>query len=216
MQKIIFYLISLLLIFFICLGLSIMIKDFYKIEGDYLSAFSTLIAALVAFALYKDWREEQEYQTKKEFILNIKNIFKELYDLNFSEIDRRVDILVSLKNVIPNSDLSYKSMTKINVYKGKYFALSMHLLMNLKEYEIVSSDSIFIKEALKELEKQNDRIQKSYEELFSTMNLAKINYDESIEKMHNFNNCTIEVIGDIYNKIVIKLINKLRPRDSNI
>jgi hypothetical protein len=216
MQKYLFYSLSLLFIFFIFLGLSIEVKEFYKIEGDYLSSFSTLIAALVAFALYKDWREEQEYQTKKEFILNIKNIFKELYDLNFSEIDRRVDILVSLKNVIPNSDLSYKSMTKINAYKGKYSALSMHLLMNLKEYEIVSGDSIFIKAALEELEKQNVRLQNSYDELFGSMNLAKINYDEPIEKMHNFNNCTIEVIGDIYNKIVIKLINKLRPRDSNL
>ncbi|MDA3556635.1 hypothetical protein MKL42_03760 [Acinetobacter sp. AOR15_HL] len=80
MQKYFFYCLSLILIFLICLGVSIQVKEFYKIEGDYLSSFSTLIAALVAFVLYKDWREEYVLNLYVESQKNINLLFKDVIE----------------------------------------------------------------------------------------------------------------------------------------
>lgn len=80
MQKYFFYFLSLILIFLFCLGVSIQVKEFYKIEGDYLSSFSTLIAALVAFVLYKDWREEYVLNLYVESQKNINLLFKDVIE----------------------------------------------------------------------------------------------------------------------------------------
>lgn len=45
-------------IFIVCFSLSVIIKQYFGIDGDYLSAFSTLVAAVVAYFLFTDWREQ--------------------------------------------------------------------------------------------------------------------------------------------------------------
>ncbi|CAM0676515.1 hypothetical protein N0P26_000944 [Acinetobacter baumannii] len=79
MQKIIFYIISLILVFFICLGLSIIIKDFYDIEGDYLSAFSTLVAG-TAFFLVADWKEQSFLNLFQQTSRKTTSLCDELFD----------------------------------------------------------------------------------------------------------------------------------------
>lgn len=44
-------------LFLACLSTSILIKKWFGIDGDYLSAFATLMAAGVALHLYTDWRK---------------------------------------------------------------------------------------------------------------------------------------------------------------
>ncbi|WP_140336148.1 hypothetical protein [Acinetobacter seifertii] len=61
-----------LLIFLICLSTSITIKHFFNIDGDYLSAFSTLVAALVAFYLFTDWKVEHKIKLIDQFHVNLR------------------------------------------------------------------------------------------------------------------------------------------------
>lgn len=41
-------------------------KSWFKVEGDYLSAFATLVAAYVAWGLFSDWRHPEKYNETKE------------------------------------------------------------------------------------------------------------------------------------------------------
>ena len=65
---------------FICLGLSIIIKDFYDIEGDYLSAFSTLVAAGTAFFLVADWKEQSFLNLFQQTSRKTTSLCDELFD----------------------------------------------------------------------------------------------------------------------------------------
>lgn len=44
-------------LFLICLSTSVLMKNWFDVDGDYLSAFSTLVAAGVALHLYTDWKK---------------------------------------------------------------------------------------------------------------------------------------------------------------
>ncbi|WP_428878434.1 hypothetical protein [Acinetobacter baumannii] len=63
MKKTLIYSSLVISIFLICLSLSIIVKHFFDVDGDYLSAFATLIAAAVAYYLYNDWKAP--YQIEK-------------------------------------------------------------------------------------------------------------------------------------------------------
>lgn len=58
-------------LFLTCLSISILMKKWFDVDGDYLSAFATLVAAGVALYLYTDWR-------KPIFLNKIENEQKEL------------------------------------------------------------------------------------------------------------------------------------------
>ncbi|WP_416040466.1 hypothetical protein [Acinetobacter lactucae] len=62
MKNPIFYLFSFIIIFLSCLGLSYIVKSFYSVEGDYLSAFATLVASATAFFLVVDWRGQHRFE----------------------------------------------------------------------------------------------------------------------------------------------------------
>lgn len=57
--------------FLICLSTSILIKKWFGLDGDYLSAFATLVAACIALHLYTDWRDQERYNLAKEHVLKI-------------------------------------------------------------------------------------------------------------------------------------------------
>lgn len=58
-------------LFLICLSISVLMKYWLDLNGDYLSAFATLVAATVALQLYTDWR-------KPIFLDNVKEEQREL------------------------------------------------------------------------------------------------------------------------------------------
>ena len=66
-------------LFFICLSVSIIIKVKFGVEGDYLSAFSTLIATFVAFRLYTDWKVEHSLNLLSESQKSMKEVFSKLF-----------------------------------------------------------------------------------------------------------------------------------------
>ncbi|KRI62336.1 hypothetical protein APC62_07535 [Acinetobacter pittii] len=72
MKKIISIFFALTGLFFVCLATSILIKNYFEIEGDYLSAFSTLVAALVAFYLFTDWKVEHKIKLMEQYQNNLK------------------------------------------------------------------------------------------------------------------------------------------------
>lgn len=59
MKKVVVLSVGIVVAFLICVSISIVVKHFFGIEGDYLSAFSTLVAAGAAILLYNDWRAPQ-------------------------------------------------------------------------------------------------------------------------------------------------------------
>lgn len=61
MKKQIIFLFIVLFVFIVCLSISIIIKHFFGLDGDYLSAFSTLVAAAGAFYLFNDWKDEHKF-----------------------------------------------------------------------------------------------------------------------------------------------------------
>ncbi|MFV5376465.1 hypothetical protein [Acinetobacter calcoaceticus] len=148
MQKITFYLISLLLVFFICLGLSIVIKDFYKIEGDYLSAFSTLVAAGTAFFLVADWKEQSLLniflQTSSRVTIlcddlfdSYDNFYNFLYDMKDNDLDEiqqnnfRVQSKIfmnTIENLLLEMDRQKILLKKIKNRRGEYSKYYQNLL----------------------------------------------------------------------------------------
>lgn len=60
-------------IFIVCFSLSIIIKHYFEIEGDYLSAFSTLVAAVVAYFLFTDWKDEHKFEMIQKLHIDLKN-----------------------------------------------------------------------------------------------------------------------------------------------
>jgi hypothetical protein len=75
-------------LFLICISTSIMIKKYFNVDGDYLSAFATLAAALVAVFLYSDWR----YQYKVELFERTKNKIHDLF-INAEGVFNRLHLL---------------------------------------------------------------------------------------------------------------------------
>ncbi|HGW3827330.1 TPA: hypothetical protein ACNICD_003119 [Acinetobacter baumannii] len=79
--------------FLFCLSSSIYFKHQFNIEGDYLSSFSTLIAAIVAYQLFNDWKVEHKFKllekfhdTLKERALRLNSIFDAM-NLEFRYIE---------------------------------------------------------------------------------------------------------------------------------
>lgn len=58
---------ALIFAFLFCLSCSIYFKSNFQIEGDYLSAFSTLVAAIVAYYFYSDWKDEHKFKLLEQY-----------------------------------------------------------------------------------------------------------------------------------------------------
>lgn len=72
MKKTLFYSFLIIVIFLICLSLSIIVKKYFNIEGDYLSAFATLITVIVAYHLFSDWKVEHKFNLIYQFHSSLK------------------------------------------------------------------------------------------------------------------------------------------------
>lgn len=79
--------------FFACLSISIIIKHYFDIEGDYLSAFSTIVAALVAFHLFTDWRVEHKIKLLDEFHLNLRAKTSEAKTVLFDAVIFKLEMI---------------------------------------------------------------------------------------------------------------------------
>lgn len=96
--------VQILLFFLLCLGVSVFVKKIFKIDGDYLSAFSTLIAAYVAYTLYADWKIEHKFQLLENYHEDIKKSSSELY----SSVLKIYRTIISFENSNEEDRVTFK------------------------------------------------------------------------------------------------------------
>ncbi|NWK74949.1 hypothetical protein D7V64_00305 [Acinetobacter cumulans] len=107
-------------IFLVCLAISILIKKFFSVDGDYLSASATLVAALVAAYLYSDWR----HQYKVELFERTKNKIHDLF-INAEGVFNRLHLL--FVNSEPNK-IDIKELVQLQIeYQGAIDILTSEL-----------------------------------------------------------------------------------------
>lgn len=88
-------------LFTMCLSTSILMKKWFDMDGDYLSAFATLVAAGVALHLYTDWRkpiflnkvEDEQKELKKSI-----RLFKKSADSILLFVSTKTPMGTGLKN----------------------------------------------------------------------------------------------------------------------
>ncbi|MDX8154313.1 hypothetical protein SLJ62_01970 [Acinetobacter pittii] len=211
MKKFLVYTLLLVGLFLLCLSTSLLFKKTLGLEGDYLSAFSTTIAALVAVLLFNDWRDEQEYQTKKEFIFKVRHIYDELHDLNFNHIDARAGLIYKLKNNLYDSEFHLECFNSFSIFKMKIDFLITKILITLEEYEVVSNQKEFIEELDKTLVLKQKSIHEAYQGILNDIKDKNINSKDVCQKFEEFNNVVNIIIGEIYQEIISELIKQLRP-----
>lgn len=85
-------------LFLACLAISILMKKWFGMDGDYLSAFATLVAAVVAAYLFNDWREQKDHETKTIYL---NNAIKALGEIHISLISCRSNS-INLKTIRSN------------------------------------------------------------------------------------------------------------------
>lgn len=102
MKKIYLYFFYALVIFYFCFIVSYIIKIQFDIDGDYLSAFATFIAALVAANLFNDWREKH----KVEWFERLKDKINQFYTSFESSYSEFLTVLIRRKYQDSSEDLN--------------------------------------------------------------------------------------------------------------
>ncbi len=120
----------------ICIIFSIIGKHVFGLEGDFLSAAATLFAAVVAFLLFQDWRDQQKFVLVEKYQNLIKESGKSLFTKysNFHIFFRTLDLeRGNWKNAIGSTDVIKQN------YKNVMQELSTELFHNstlLNEYQL--------------------------------------------------------------------------------
>lgn len=102
-------------LFLACLSISILMKKWFDMDGDYLSAFATLAAAMVAAYLFNDWRDQERYNSTKEHVLKIFGVTARMR-FRFNKIQemtielKRSDMFVVLNEDFLNYDESLQEV----------------------------------------------------------------------------------------------------------
>lgn len=131
MKKIYLYFFYALVIFYFCFIVSYIIKKQFDIDGDYLSAFATFIAALVAANLFNDWREKHKvewFERLKDKINQFYTSFESSYSEFLTVLIRRKyqdsseelnlvtkNLLIELENLTNELDFYEKLLVKFKI-----------------------------------------------------------------------------------------------------
>lgn len=105
-------------------------KKWFDVDGDYLSAFATLIAAMVAAYLFNDWKEQHNKEVLNKFRLNIYDLYLKLIsntDIQTKNINTLEEYLV---------DLDYECNIAI-MYQHNTTHLRNDILENFFEIEVI-------------------------------------------------------------------------------
>lgn len=202
--------ISLLLI---CIFFSLLGKHVFGLEGDYLSAATTLFAAIVAYILYQDWREAEDYSTLREFILKIFDYHSELTEWQIGGIKFRHEITSVLKKSSPNLATTKESLAKILEFDRTFISYLLNIQKNLVVIEKMASDNGIKFNVQEKLDKYYDKAKIAYEEVFEEILKEDDNYLNTIDKIAMYGNCGTEIVGEIYDEIIVELINILPARN---
>ncbi|SEO55268.1 hypothetical protein [Acinetobacter sp. yr461] len=163
MKNFLIYSYLLVVIFSLCLFLSLFFKKTLGLEGDYLSAFATLVAALVAFLLFNDWREQHRLHNLESLKLSLHHCFTEM-DIAYNELrtylcdpTTQKDIILSQYSLISNKlnlaiesfclDLNHyeRIIEELRLNKGNLSALPNEVQEKaLFLYEILNPEFLII------------------------------------------------------------------------
>ncbi|MGN8009443.1 hypothetical protein ACTJJH_15870 [Acinetobacter sp. 22301] len=119
---------------------SIIFKHFLDIEADYLSAFATLIAAVVAMKLYNDWREQLQIDI---FVSSKENLNKLFNDLLITH-DEMLRFLYDVRDAEEEDNWP------------NYHIILKKLLISLEDIYAELDNNILILEKLTKSKKLND------------------------------------------------------------
>lgn len=149
-------------LFFICLGISIVVNYKFGIVGDYLSAFSTLAAALIALYLYNDWREEHRLKLLEHYHSAIKErAYAVFLEINY--------ILVEHPVIIAKADGPEELKRQIDLYLKNIDELAgnlTELCVLVNEYENFLTnleDSSLVKEIIADVKEFSTDLNASFE-----------------------------------------------------
>lgn len=98
MKKFFVYNILILGLFLLCLSTSLLIKKTLNLDGDYLSAFASLVAVMVAFLLFNDWREQHTLQNLEALKISLHQGFNEI-DIAYNELLSHICDPFTVKNI---------------------------------------------------------------------------------------------------------------------
>lgn len=150
MKKQIKFLFIVLFVFIVCLSISIIIKHFFGLDGDYLSAFSTSVAAVVAFYLYSDWREQYILDLIRESDNNINVVLGRLikstqnFQEYLSQVIEKDPQLYCFKDfdTFFNDFLDHSELLLLELDKQKLILKNMQKTVEIDKAVIQSLDNI--------------------------------------------------------------------------
>lgn len=203
--------ISLLLI---CIFISLIGKYVFNLEGDYLSAASTLFASVIAFILFNDWRDEQAHQVFTELIKTIKQDYRKLNDKYIEDLYSLHEMLHKLKFNQPTQALTFEVIEKITLSYTTFSRVFKDIQISLLEIKEIKSDFNNFDEMYKTITDYEDELYNSYQNVCNE--IQKIsdtnNYEETIYKLKNFRDLENDLVGKLYVEIVFGLMGKLSAK----
>ncbi|MCH7391635.1 hypothetical protein [Acinetobacter dispersus] len=108
---------------------SLLFKRTLDLDGDYLSAFATLVAALVAFLLFNDWKVEHKFRLLEQYHSSLKE--RSTYLNNLIDAMTAAKSKVSLFNVhgvVENTNQDYFE-------KGGFYKDLVGVMRLMEEYQ---------------------------------------------------------------------------------
>ncbi|MDC5187256.1 hypothetical protein OHW57_13420 [Acinetobacter baumannii] len=128
MRKIYIYIFFLVIILLSFLAISYFVQTKIKVNGDYLSAFATLLATFVAMNLFKDWQDKY----KSRLLERLKN---KLINL-FNDLEIRLEFYVFELDRVENTEIKLRA---------KVFSREAKIILQELNYEIDYYDELLTK-----------------------------------------------------------------------
>ncbi|EKL59586.1 hypothetical protein ACIN5110_2375 [Acinetobacter baumannii OIFC110] len=200
MKKLYPYIFFVLLILIAFLATSFFFNKWFKVSGDYLSAFATILATLVAMNFFKDWRD----QYNSRLFEKLKDNFNRLY----SALEFKLELYFFEVKINQNDEIINKSKIRLREVKT-----SLNELKNeLDYYENILSK---LENNKREMRETLDIVKKNLEEVDKLLNLKtdrRNNYNSFIkteldEIFQELENSKTILIRDI-NSIILDYLKK--------
>ncbi len=198
----------------ICIIFSLIGKHVFHLEGDYLSAAATLFAAVIAFILFNDWRDEQEHQVFTELIKTIKQDYRKLNDKYIEDLYSLHEMLHKLKLNQPTQVLTFEIIEKITLSYTTFSRVFKEIQISLLEIKEIKSDFNNFDEMYKTITDYEDELYNSYQNVCNEIQKIPLtnNYEETINKLKNFRDLENDLVSKLYVEIVFSLIGKLSAK----
>lgn len=194
-------------LFLACLSISILMKKWFDLDGDYLSAFATLMASYIVLILYTSWETQHNKSTEKDIINSINNYFF-VADASFFKFQYQLDDFqekyVNLQNLSEDDFQSLSSIYKTAIYSLRDVHLNFEIYReSLRKYCLKPNQKYYeiAQPHLTTLQSSILNIQSRGSEMPSTMD----EFDQLSRQVQVIKN-SIECLDSEVNEILLTLI----------